>query len=114
MEYQKVELLNPTKRSRRTKNIHLDDYGKHIFLDIESSPNGADDNYLAILVGYGASCEIAFGGAKYESDPTNDPLPSNEDFYMIGSNGHYEVDGRMFNRDLRVWIRGTGNITIVY
>ncbi len=116
MEYTKIDLLPPTKRSRRTKRIDLDsaEYTNHVYFDLLSSPFGSDDNYFAILIGPSASLELAFGGAYNESDSEHDPLPDDLDFHLFESNTLYEGQGRLFNRNLRVWLRGSGAVTLVY
>lgn len=111
-EYTKIVL--PEKRSRRTFRVDLAANGRHVVIDIPSVNYGSDSNYLAILAG-DTYVQFAFGGYYYEQEnPTRDPLPGDDDFHTLNALGHYEVDGRMFNQGLRLWLRGDGACTIVY
>ncbi|CAM0035573.1 hypothetical protein VPHF86_0011 [Vibrio phage F86] len=113
MEYTKYEILK--YRSRRSHGINLPDYKGAIYIDLVSSPCGSDSNYFAVLNSEEQiAVEIAFGGYYNDTEGDADPIPRDDDFHLIGSQGHYEAQGRMFNSNLRVWLRGAGKITIIY
>lgn len=95
-------------RGRISHGILLDQIGGSAYIDLESSVLGLDSNYL-LIVNDDTNLNIAIGSPFVE-----DPLPEHTDFFRVAPHGHYEVQGSMFNKKLRVYIQGNGRVTLVY
>lgn len=93
-----------TDRHRRSIGINLSENNRGVYFDYIRSKFGIDSNYLSIING-DSLLQIAFG-------PEELP-PTDNDFITINPNGHYELEGRFFGKDVTVWLRGTSTVHII-
>jgi len=78
-------------------------------IKLEQSTIGLDNNYFAVVNDSQDSFQIAFGGIGDNDEPI---YP--DDYFTIHANGNYEIPPAAFSMNIKVWLRGSGRVVLIY